>query len=82
MQFFGQVDHLKVQPKGPDHVDRIVEAQRIKNRIDLALVGATRIGAAAARQRAQLLDVFEGARAGARAQHVADEPAQRRNPRA
>jgi hypothetical protein len=81
MQLLGQVHHLEVEPKRANHVDRIIEAQRIEDRIDLAVIPALRLRAVTARQRAQRFDVFKGARTRVRAQHVADEPPQSCNAR-
>ena len=81
VQLFGQIYHLKIETEGADHVDRIVKAQRVEDRVEFAFLDAGRIGPVTARQRAQALDIFERAGTRVRAQHVADEPPENRDAR-
>ena len=52
MQFLGQVDHLEIQAERANDVDRIVEAQGVENRVDLAFLNAPGVAALTPRERA------------------------------
>jgi hypothetical protein len=82
MQFLGQIHHLEIQAEAADHVDGVVDVERVEDAIELRFVERRRIVTARAREGAQTLDEFVRARARVLAKNVADEPAEVRDARA
>jgi hypothetical protein len=82
MQFFGEIDHLKIEAERTDHVDRVVEIEFVERTVELGFIERARVRAPRAREGAQVLDQLERARTRVFAKDVADEGAEVRDARA